>query len=91
VLEILPRLVSGVLIHVHDIFLPFDYPRPWVLELRKAYAEQYLLHAFLAFNDAFDVVLPVHALATSDPVKLGRQIPSFRPGVTPDAFWLQRR
>jgi len=91
VLEIFPRLASGVLVHVHDIFLPYDYPQPWVLQLRKAYAEQYLLHAFLAFNDAFDVLLPVHALARSDPDRLGRAIPSFRPGLTPGAFWLRRR
>jgi hypothetical protein len=91
VLEILPRLASGVLVHVHDIFLPYDYPRPWVFELRKAYAEQYLLHAFLAFNDAFEVLLPLHALATSDPQRLGRLIPSFRNGGTPGAFWLRRR
>jgi hypothetical protein len=91
VLEIFPRLASGVLVHVHDIFLPDDYPRPWVIELRRAYAEQYLLHAFLAFNGAFDVLLPVHALASSDAERLGRLVPSFRPGVTPGAFWLRRR
>lgn len=91
VLEILPRLASGVLVHVHDIFLPNDYPRPWVLDLRRAYAEQYLLHAFLLFNDAFDVLLPAHALATSDPDRLARAIPSFRPGLAPGAFWLRRR
>jgi hypothetical protein len=91
VLEIFPRLATGVLVHVHDIFLPYDYPRSWVVQLRKAYAEQYLLHAFLAFNDAFDVVLPMHALATSDPERLARLIPSLRPGITPGAFWLRRR
>ncbi len=90
-LEIFPRLASGVLVHVHDIFLPDDYPQPWLLELRRAYAEQYLLHAFLAFNDAFDVLLPMHALASSEPDRLGHLIPSFRPGVTPGAFWLRRR
>jgi hypothetical protein len=90
-LEVLPRLASGVLVHVHDIFLPNDYPRPWVVDLRRAYAEQYLLHAFLVFNDAFEVLLPAHALAASDPERLGRVIPSFRPGDAPGAFWLRRR
>ena len=90
-LEVLPRLASGVLVHVHDIFLPNDYPRPWVVDLRRAYAEQYLLHAFLLFNDSFEVLLPAHALAVSDPERLGRVIPSFRPGDAPAAFWLRRR
>jgi hypothetical protein len=91
VLEILPRLASGVLVHVHDIFLPHDYPRTWVVDLRRAYAEQYLLHAFLAFNDGFEVLLPMHALATADPDRLRRVIPSFGPGVAPGAFWMRRR
>ncbi len=91
VLEVLPRLASGVLVHVHDIFLPYDYPRPWVVELGRAYAEQYLLHAFLAFNDAFDVVLPMAALAASDPDRLAPLIPGFQPGVMPGAFWMRRR
>ncbi|SKA05670.1 Methyltransferase domain-containing protein [Enhydrobacter aerosaccus] len=27
--RVLPRLPSGVLVHIHDIFLPFDYPSKW--------------------------------------------------------------
>jgi predicted O-methyltransferase YrrM len=30
VLEIIPRLKTGVRIHVHDIFLPYNYPKDWV-------------------------------------------------------------
>src|SRR5258705_12361590 len=51
-LEILPRLKPGVLIHIHDIFLPFDYPEQWVLQ-DWGWTEQYLVHAFLSFNRAF--------------------------------------
>lgn len=55
-LEVLPRLKPGVLVHSHDIFLPQEYPRRWVVDLRLFWTEQYLLHAFLAFNSAFEVV-----------------------------------
>ena len=27
--RVLPRLPAGVVVHVHDIFLPFDYPAAW--------------------------------------------------------------
>jgi hypothetical protein len=54
-LDILPRLAPGVWIHVHDIFFPYDYPPEWLLKRRLAFAEQYLLEAFLAFNRAFAV------------------------------------
>ncbi len=54
--EILPSLAPGVFVHVHDIFYPFEYPRPWVYEGR-AWNEAYLLRAFLAFNEGFEIVL----------------------------------
>jgi predicted O-methyltransferase YrrM len=53
-LDILPRLKPGVLVHVHDIFLPYDYPIEWV---DRYYSEQYVLAAFLlARGDPFRVV-----------------------------------
>lgn len=55
-LEILPRLNPGVLVHIHDIFLPSEMPRDWVLEKRIFWNEQYLLHAFLLHNSAFEVI-----------------------------------
>jgi hypothetical protein len=55
-LEILPRLKKGVIVHVHDIFSPSEYPREWVLEDYRFWNEQYLLCAFLSFNSAFEVL-----------------------------------
>ena len=55
-LEILPRLQPGVIVHVHDIFLPSDYPRDAVLTNLCFWSEQYLLQAFLTFNPQFDVL-----------------------------------
>ena len=54
--EILPRLKQGVAVHFHDIFLPSHYPREWVMERNCFWAEQYLLQAFLAHNDAWRVI-----------------------------------
>lgn len=56
VFDILPRLSSGVYVHFHDIFFPFEYPKEWVYEGR-AWNEAYLLRAFLQYNSAFRVVL----------------------------------
>jgi hypothetical protein len=56
IFEILPRLASGVHVHFHDVFYPFEYPRAWV-DAGIAWNEQYLLRAFLQYNDAFRVVL----------------------------------
>jgi hypothetical protein len=56
-LEVLPRLKPGVIVHVHDIFLPFEYRRDWVMEEFRFWSEQYLLQAFLSFNSEFEVLM----------------------------------
>jgi len=94
-LDLLPSVAPGVFVHIHDVFTPFDYPRHWVVDLGRAWAEQYLLEAFLLFNDDFRVVLPVHALSRLKPEAVAAVIPSFRsdafsPAVFPAAFWLVR-
>ena len=52
--EILPRLRPGVVVHIHDAFIPGDYPEHWVLE-GWGWNEVYLITGFLAFNSAFEV------------------------------------
>jgi hypothetical protein len=56
-LEVLPRLQKGVVVHIHDIYLPAEYPREWVLDGLTFWSEQYILQAFLAFNSDFEVTL----------------------------------
>ncbi|MBC7625559.1 MAG: class I SAM-dependent methyltransferase [Aeromicrobium sp.] len=53
--EIVPRLKAGVLIHIHDIFLPHDYPREWVVERKRCWNEQYLVRALLTLNCSFRI------------------------------------
>jgi len=53
--KILPSLQSGVVIHIHDIHFPFEYPEAWVREGR-AWNEAYLLRSFLQFNSEFEIL-----------------------------------
>lgn len=91
VLDVLPVLAAGVVVHFHDVFLPWEYPRPWFETMQYYWAEQYLLQAFLAFNDAFEVLLPAQALAREQADRLAAVVPSFTPEVRPGAIWLMRR
>ena len=52
--SVLPRLEKGVLIHFHDIFFPFEYPREWIL--RRGWNEAYILRSFLMYNDSFKII-----------------------------------
>ena len=54
--EILPILNEGVLIHFHDIFYPFEYPKKWVVNGRN-WNESYFLKAFLMYNNNFEIIL----------------------------------
>jgi hypothetical protein len=61
-LHILPQLPGGVLIHVHDIFSPRDYPAQWLKDERRFWNEQYLLEAFLSFNSEFEIICSLNHL-----------------------------
>jgi hypothetical protein len=61
-LKIVPSLKEGVVVHVHDIFLPFEYPRNWIIENRWTWNEQYLVQAILQDSDRFEVLWPGHYL-----------------------------
>jgi predicted O-methyltransferase YrrM len=54
--EVLPRLKRGVRVHVHDIFLPNEYLKEWVINENRSWNEQYLLRALLMYSNAFRVV-----------------------------------
>jgi hypothetical protein len=57
-LEVIPALAPGVLVHVHDVYLPDDYPVEWNVERGFLYTEQYLLQALLVHSSGFEVVWP---------------------------------
>jgi len=54
--NILPRLKKGVIIHIHDIFYPFEYPKEWIIQ-QKCYNELYFIRAFLMNNDSYEILL----------------------------------
>jgi predicted O-methyltransferase YrrM len=54
--NVLPTLKKGVIIHIHDVFYPFEYPKEWVFAGR-AWNEDYLVRAFLQFNSSFRIEL----------------------------------
>ncbi len=89
--EILPRLNKGVLIHVHDIFLPFEYPKKWICQYHLFWTEQYLLQAFLTYNSAFKVVWAGYYMHRSYPELLEKAFKTYdRKKIEPGSFWMRR-
>ena len=89
VFEVLPSLRAGVLVHVHDVFYPFEYPAAWVRDGR-AWNEAYLLRAFLQYNEAFEIVLFNTYLEQARPEWFAEHMPLClkNPG---GSIWLRRR
>ncbi|MCS6990623.1 MAG: hypothetical protein NZL95_02040, partial [Chitinophagales bacterium] len=71
--------------------LPEEYPREWVMDELRFYNEQYILRAFLTFNEVFRVVLAGRYLQLKYP-ELVRQALDFYPAplVKASSFWIQR-
>ena len=61
-----------VLVQIHDVFTPRDYPAKWVLDDRRLWNEQYVMEAFLAFNREFEVRITSYNVCYT---KLLRQLP----------------
>jgi hypothetical protein len=90
--EIIPRVASKVMIHVHDIFTPHDYPEPWLRSQRRLWNEQYLLEAFLAYNSSYKIVCAMSWLKHKhfDAVAAACPMLTVNPNAEPGAFWFTK-
>ena len=86
-IDILPRLRKGVLIHLHDIDIPYDYPPIFT---NWYWSEQYMLAvAFLNGTDKNNPLVPTRYIATESVfseeidnpfIDLGEENPTWRDG-----------
>jgi hypothetical protein len=89
-LELLPQLRPGVIVHFHDIFLPDEYPREWVKQEFRFWNEQYLVQAFLLFNREFEVLLANNYLAHHYRPQMQATFPG-APWLGGGSFWMRRK
>jgi predicted O-methyltransferase YrrM len=90
ILEILPSLAPGVVIHVHDIFSPRDYTSNHLVKDVIFWNEQYLLEAFLSCNDRFRIIGALSYLKSHYPDKMFSKLPlldKYRAHL-PASFWM---
>ena len=90
-LNILPSIPVGVYVHIHDIRLPYEYPKSWILKGHKHWAEQYLLHMFLAFNSSFEVVFASNYMFRKHKQMMISALPGLDESGWPGAFWIRRK
>jgi hypothetical protein len=98
-LEVLPRVKPGVLVHIHDVPFPYNVPYPadtWLFGERAPvyWNEAMVVQSFLAFNDAFEILLSTPLIRHSDERFLGERFPDYVPvehdANPPSSLWLRR-
>ncbi len=87
---ILPLLAPGVIVHIHDVFIPYDYPAPWLFErdLALDWGENYLAHALVS-GGGWDVLWAGHHLQRSQP-DFGKWFPRLGQGRA-QSLWLVKK
>ena len=90
VLEILPRLPVGALVHWHDIMIPANYWQQWTERDLYFWNESYFLHAFLLFNRAFEVSWGSRFMALRNGERMAKLLPFFKPDHHVTSLWAQR-
>jgi Methyltransferase domain len=83
ILRVLPLLVPGVLVHIHDVFWPYGYPPEW-LRQRRDWNESYFLFAFLSGNPWWEILLWNSWLWQARPHLIPKGLASGEPG----SIWL---
>ncbi len=85
ILEVLPRLQAGVIVHFHDISLPYDYSRR-TLQTFLHPTETSLLHGFLIFNERAKVMFCLSHLHYERKNALREVFPEYDPQADTDGL-----
>lgn len=88
--EILPRLESGVVVHIHDMFWPFEYPDHWVLGDNRSWNELYAVRAFLTENDEWEILMFNDYMRKCGSAEVANSFPEFLVN-SGGSLWLQKR
>jgi Methyltransferase domain len=85
--NVLPALSTGVIVHVHDVFLPFDYPENFAFRF-PSWGEQYILQAYLS-GHPHELLWPGAWVQRMQP-EVATHLPFLRNGVA-QSFWFETR
>lgn len=87
---LLPSLSSGVNIHIHDIFLPFGYPKIWLERFNFFWNEQYSLESILINSDRYVTTIPMYYLYKEKSViDINHYFPGNKKSLAPGSIYLR--
>lgn len=86
--QLLPRLKPGVIVHIHDIFLPYDYPPEFVYNEGAKWGEQYIVQAMIANNPSWRIVWPGYFMQKNTP-NFAKYFPRAGKALA-QSFWIEK-
>ena len=89
-LQLLPKIGKGVLIHIHDIFSPRNYRQDWITEEVRLWDEQYLLEAFLYYNQSFQIEYSLNYLKNDHYEETSKILLNLTHESQPASFWMRK-
>ena len=87
--EIIPKLKKGVIIHIHDIFTPKDYPEKWLINENRFWNEQYLVEALMMNKNRYEIYLMLNYLKNNAYKKLKEKCPYLKKKFEPGSLYLK--
>jgi predicted O-methyltransferase YrrM len=87
--EIIPKLKKGVIIHIHDIFTPKDYPEKWLINEHRFWNEQYLVEALMMNKNRYEIYLMLNYLKNNAYKKLKEKCPYLKKKFEPGSLYLK--
>lgn len=90
ILEIVPSLKKGALIHWHDIFIPREYPKNWIQSGFQFWNESYMLQAFLSFNSDFKISWASKYMQTLSSAEIKNRFKYFLENHNISSIWVEK-
>lgn len=93
ILEIIPKLKVGAVVHWHDIMIPTNYWKRWIDDGNMFWNESYMVHAFMLFNNSYKIIWSSRYLQINKPDELKKRfsyfnLENYNQQIT--SFWIER-
>ena len=95
ILDVLPRLKPGVVVHFHDIPMPFEYNEIYFTNpaFRMFWTESYLLQAFLSLNESYETLLAMSWIMADHREAFAKAFTHYNPAIhvnNSSSYWIRR-
>ena len=91
ILEVLPKLNKGVIVHIHDIQFPYEYFKSYLLHNHYFWQEQYLVQAFLMYNNTFKILWCASYMHHKYPELMTKWFSIYPQNRVPTSLYIQKK